>query len=384
MDEKKPVYRKYPLLTLGLFLFFFIAIVLFISDWAIGYISAINGTKVTWTYDKVLSQRSIRLREYTPNTNTTYFSHDATNPFFETYSFYGKASSVVTDEHGFLIAQHFKNHEDPDLQIAFLGGSTTECLIVDEEKRFPLVVGNRLSNDTTKVNVYNGGVSGGHSMHSLDVLINKVVPLRPDICVMMHNINDLNILLRQYGYFGPEKYRSLIKYPGSDDLKYQWLHDYLPNLLAVTKGALKSLRNQTSSSEAIPLTQEESDKVIGDFRSSVNSFVSICQSWNIRPILMTQHNRFGDGDKETLMIPPTSIGDDNYRVLYDRFNEVIRSVAAEKNVVLIDLEKGVPQNKTMMYDIVHTTNEGSVFVGNLIADEIRELLFDDVEEVAEE
>lgn len=107
---------------------------------------------------------------------------------------------VRVDDHGFLRPSRIHNH--PDLTLVFLGGSTTECLYNPENNRFPYLVGRLLEERTgLKVNSYNGARSGNDSLHSLDILLNKVVNLKPDLVVMMHNINDLGVLLYEHGYW---------------------------------------------------------------------------------------------------------------------------------------------------------------------------------------
>ena len=97
----------------------------------------------------------------------------------------------------------------PDLTLVFLGGSTVACIYVDEESRFPSLVGQLLSQQTgKKVTSYNSGVGGNNSLHSLDILLNKIIPLKPDVVVMMHNINDLVALIYDKTYWSNNPTRS--------------------------------------------------------------------------------------------------------------------------------------------------------------------------------
>ncbi len=101
---------------------------------------------------------------------------------------------IRSDDHGFI--RPSKVHEHPDLVLAFLGGSTTECIYDDENNRFPYLAGHLLEEKTgLRVNSYNAAKSGNDSLHSLNIMLNKVVSLKPDIVVMMHNINELAVLL---------------------------------------------------------------------------------------------------------------------------------------------------------------------------------------------
>ena len=52
-----------------------------------------------------------------------------------------------------------------------------------------------------KINTYSSGVSGNNSMHSINILLNKILPLDPQVVVMMHNWNDLIVLLYEGGYW---------------------------------------------------------------------------------------------------------------------------------------------------------------------------------------
>ncbi len=78
--------------------------------------------------------------------------------------------------------------------------------------RFPYLAGRLLEQQThLKVNSYNAGRSGNNSLHSLNILLNKVVNLKPDIVVMMHNINDLAILMYEKTYWNTNPSRSPIQ-----------------------------------------------------------------------------------------------------------------------------------------------------------------------------
>ena len=62
-----------------------------------------------------------------------------------------------------------------------------------------------------KVNSYNAGRSGNNTLHSLNILLNKVVNLKPDIVVLMENINDLAILMYEKTYWNTNPSRSPIQ-----------------------------------------------------------------------------------------------------------------------------------------------------------------------------
>ena len=56
----------------------------------------------------------------------------------------------------------------------------------------------------------------------------------------------------------------------------------------------------------------------------------------------------------------------------DTFNEQIRQVASEKNVLLIDLDKELPSDRQALFlsDRIHLNNDGSIAVAKVIAREL--------------
>ena len=57
----------------------------------------------------------------------------------------------------------------------------------------------------------NAAKAGNNSMHSLLLLIGKVIPRRPDYVVLMHNVNDLAQLRRHGGYWNADPGRALVQ-----------------------------------------------------------------------------------------------------------------------------------------------------------------------------
>ena len=219
-------------------------------------------------------------------------------------------------------------HEVPDIKIVFLGGSTTECLYMDADKRFPYLVGRLLEDKLgLKVNSYNGGVSANESMHSINILLNKVLPMKPDMVVMMHNINDL-VMLRLHGDY------------------------HYPNSL---KSHLQTARNIFTRVEyPAALGTIEEDNIVQAFQKNLAMFISICKINQVQPVLMTQANRVEQDD------------------LYHRFNQIIREVANINNIVLVDLAKHMPKTLDVIYDHYHYTELGSRLSAEVIASQLLE------------
>ncbi|MCS5710790.1 GDSL-type esterase/lipase family protein [Candidatus Berkiella aquae] len=272
--------------------------------------------------------RFIKLREHSPETaryerpSRNYISHIAPNTVERKYY------KISTDRHGFIGPSEI--HTNPDIKIVFLGGSTTECLYMQEQERFPYLVGRQLEKSLAKkVNTYNGGVSANESMHSLNILMNKVLPMKPQIVVFMHNINDL-VILRSQGTY--------------------WYENSLKSHVQSKKTLLTRYEFPENHHEAT-----ESD-LMAEFSRNLRTFIAICRIRDIQPILMTQANRVEND------------------ALYHRFNEIIREVGKQEQVKVIDLATAIPKETDYLYDSYHYTAKGAALAANTIAEQLQKVL----------
>jgi lysophospholipase L1-like esterase len=323
-------------------------------------------------------QRYIRLKEHQPRgvgyvaPNTAY--QDAVSDSFK------KQYHLRIDGDGFIYPS--KLHDSPDLSIVFLGGSTTESMFVDEDRRFAYLVGRLLERPTRKVNSYNGGVSGNHSMHSIDSLLNKVLPMHPDIVVLMHAINDLTILLYEGSYWNHNPYRSLIVTQTRSTQIFgaaKALKDYLvPNLYMALKTALRlGSDDEFAHIRHRKFNVPDMTSLVQKFEQSLRIFVHVCVVANVSPVLMTQANRITKDPDPSLAreinraAADLGLDYDRYRELYSAFNEAIRNVANEEGILLIDLAQLIPPKPEYIYDTVHLSKEGSRLTADIITSELQ-------------
>lgn len=332
-------------------------------------------------------RRHIRLREHPPNLNSLIRLKARTLEKFQNAmvdDLDRTEYSLRTDANGFILPS--KIYNDPDLSLAFIGGSTTECLVVDEDKRFPYRVGVALGEKfNKKINSYNAGFRANNSYHCLNVLLNKIIPLHPDIVVFMENINDVNVLLLSSGqsYWSGPKSRSLLVIEQDTTGRLERLSSAIRDAvfpgIAFRLGMGRSVAENDLVGERDEAAKERTPKtvpanIVEEFEANLNIFISICRARKIMPVLMTQFNRFKEHPdhkvKKTMEKVQADSGVDyaTYKGLLDRFNAAIRNVARENGVLLIDLEANVPKESTYLYDIVHLNTQGSMLVADLITE----------------
>lgn len=333
-----------------------------------------------------VSPRAIRLKEHRP------LQH-AEIPVPETPGLRDKKVILRTDEDGFI--EPSAVHARPDLKIVFLGGSTTECLYLPEQNRLPYRAGRLLEKRLgITVNSYNAGVSGNHTLHSLNILINKIFPLEPDAVVLNHNHNDLVFLIHMGSYWRDHPTRSLIVSPREETgirglisaggaLLREAVHWAIPGITRKAGDLLVRLAPPDKRDEWAGLRAGPEDfdleRAAGEFEKNLRSFIAACRARGIEPVLATQAGRMTERPEADVLavfgaLEESGIPYSEFRRGHLRFNRAIRETAGRDNVKLIDLEKNIPPDADHFYDPVHFTARGSETAAELMAKIIGDMI----------
>ena len=331
-------------------------------------------------------KRHIKLREFEPGYSDVLLPPKEALTVSDTLV--RREYLIRVDDDGFIMPS--KVHERPDLVLAFLGGSTTECIYDDENNRFPYLAGRLLEEKTgLKVNSYNAAKSGNDSLHSINVLLNKVVELKPDIVVMMHNINDLSILLYEKTYWNKHPTRSPleVKKPGWKTVgknleeTFRLARDLvIPNIYSVihrlvhVESKFKADEFKQVRGRKIEVKQ---DQLVPEFTLNLQTFINICRARGITPVLMTMPSRLKDEPDPLIarlmknLEVQQGITYRDFKGAFDRFNQVIREVGARNQVLVVDLARALPPEKEYMSDVAHYTPAGSRLVAQKIVAALR-------------
>jgi hypothetical protein len=339
-------------------------------------------------FNFALPHRAIHLREYRPFLSLTAYPNleagASDSPVPKDYRF-------RIDPDGFIMPS--KRYENPDITLVFLGASTTECSHVQEENRLPYRTAVLLEKEFgIKINSYNAARSGNDSLHSLNVLLNKVLPLNPQIVVMMHNINDLSILLYEKSYWNKKSSRPVIMDINKEITSnyFKVIRDrWIPNLSLALRDFDQKLRSRLEAAPkpegrtADEFASSRRQKLIIDeawlrrqFKMNLQTFINICRARSITPVLMTMASRCKENPDQIIAasFKNNSLGYREFKTLFDSFNDMIRQTAAENQVTLVDLAKEIPPEKDYLYDIVHYSDNGSLKAAELISRQLAPLV----------
>ncbi len=330
--------------------------------------------------------RSIVLREFHPNLNIEFKNRQQVQNNSNAKL---KSIKIKTDKDGFLTNLQPASKDDVD--IIFFGGSTTASLYVDEQYRWTALVQNNLSIELERqVNVINSSLSGNNSMHSNLALISKGIERSPKVAVIMNVINDIGLLTKTNSYFDVPASRSIINNKNLYDnekenynnLTYffkKTLKSIYPNLYGFIRDRILGYNIKISKDEFSNYRQVKinKDTVLEEYSKSINLFLSICNTYKIKPVLMTQFNLFNNIEYVRNNYSDKYPKDEQLLTFIDTYNSannLLRDIAENKGVDIIDLDIMVPKKINNFVDAVHLTNSGSKIVSDIVSESLINLV----------
>jgi hypothetical protein len=275
-----------------------------------------------------------------------------------------------TDSHGYIKPSDI--YSKPDFNFFFLGGSTTENLYTQHEKRFPYLIAKKLKNKLgLKINSFNAARSKNNSLHSLNLLINKIINLKPDVVFLHHAINDQHIFL--FGdnfYWNNNNDRQILINPNTKVSLNKKITIYLKNNFSGIYALYSIIKYNYSKDKKLLVNKNEvnnknkliNSENIEQFLKINKIFISLSNTYNFKLIYIIQASNFKQNDyrKETQR--------KYIKVLKGFLNK--QSLDKKNNLYYIDLSSRLDNNSKYFYDEMHFNVLGNETVSDIISEEI--------------
>jgi lysophospholipase L1-like esterase len=316
---------------------------------------------------------------------------------FETNS-RGFRGDELTDEHTF--------------RILTVGGSTTECLYLDQFETWPYLLQKTLNENLQNRQVWvgNAGLSGITTRHHLIAL--QYLPLKEmkiDAVVFLVGINDFTRRLSQdtlydTNFSTQREATALVNetftggtYPGPDEPFFKKTALY--QLLWKAKGIVfpsKRLENiEQDGAGKIYVTWREHRRQASEIRNelpdltsaieeyarNINGLIDVARKESVRVIFMTQPTMWKSGLSEELeaLIWLGGIGDfqkETGKPYYsvealergmENYNAVLRKICRERGIECLDVSPMLEKDTTVFFDDVHFNESGARKVSSALA-----------------
>jgi hypothetical protein len=294
-------------------------------------------------------------------------------------------------------------------RILTIGGSTTECLFLDQEKSWPYALQSKLNTpDFPKVWVGNAGKAGlntrEHFMH-----MKYLLPQYPkiDAVIILSGCNDLTRRLiedKKYDPYFLDHYeywkQRIIKGAFSETPyykgKYRFRSGYYDELAigSVIKQTMDiysrremiqdeagnmfvNLRNLRKGATEIVEDLPDLTSGLEEYKRNINAIIDIAQSRSVRIIFMTQPSAWKKDmtAEEKNLLWYGWIESFKSKRYYSEtalmrgmqaYNDALLQVCRTRGIECIDLAKELPKNQTIFYDDVHFTDKGSLMTADVL------------------
>jgi lysophospholipase L1-like esterase len=233
----------------------------------------------------------------------------------------------------------------------------------------------------------------------LALVAQRIIPFEPDFVILLVGINELGLQLPDdYSPIRMDR-RSAVRSQHPASLRFllqarcaDWSH--------LARMAIWSWRRATYTGESASPIQDERGTWIAERRrlraamptkpidasglpspeyaQNLRSLIGIARANGCEPVLVTQPALWGapPGDWEQLLWVTVYGADftaspDQLWEMLESFNDVTRTVAAEEQVLVIDLARLLPKSTEFFYDDDHFTVAGSQQVADIIAEALQ-------------
>ena len=257
--------------------------------------------------------------------------------------------------------------------IIAVGGSTTACELISDKKTWCDLLAAKLKNKINLLWLNNAGLDGHSTYGHIVLMEDYIIRIRPKVVLFLVGANDIGLeTSRKYDQDQFKKPLSGI-YAFWDKLvsKSEVLNysiNFCRFLKAKRRGLIhtlwdfNSVNQDDTPAERVPaILLEQKQKYLKPYAERLNRLIEISRENSIEPVLITQPSVLGD-----LFDPITGInlarvtasgwsGKVFWQVL-ELYNDVVRNIAAEQHVGLIDLARKMPKRTDYYYDTYHFTN----------------------------
>ena len=310
----------------------------------------------------------------------------------------GKLDRVVIHQRNSL---GFRGPEPPadfsrNLTIVTVGGSTTECFDLAEDKTWPHDLGVNLQHNFKPLWLNNAGLSGNSTFGHYILMQDYLVKLQPKVVIFLVGINDVGLKSeRDFDERIHEiNFRSLERFLATAAVRSELAtaalnlyRFYFPKSVMINN---QNDPQETDFTKLPPFTvspaaqaaiiKDHHDHYLGPYRKRLEKLLTICREHNIVPVLLTQPVLYGNSFDPTTgvnlghrFVAKDMDGATGWQVL-ELYNDVTRQVGREQGVPVIDLAREMPKDSRYYYDLMHFTNAGADKLANLIAAQLTPFL----------
>lgn len=270
------------------------------------------------------------------------------------------------------------------VRILCVGGSTTfGAGIVGDEKTWPARLESRLAElrPGLPIEVWNAGVPGYTTAENIIYLGLRLIDLGPDLVVFYEGYNDFKPN-RHPGFRSDySHWRDRAVVPQRDFLDGFRIYTRLRSLIDYLRARPAARVRDPRTGAGLERFDSVSEEGVAIFRRNLRTLIAVARSAGGAPVLATYaHPCTDDNAREHPelfsylpgFLPGLTFA--GVKQAFDRYNEAIRSVAAEQGATLADAARLMPADPFLFVDHVHFNPRGADAFARVVAESILPVL----------
>jgi lysophospholipase L1-like esterase len=269
-----------------------------------------------------------------------------------------------------------------EVRIFMVGGSTTECVFLDDSEAVTRRLQDRLraAYPGVDIRVYGAGKSGDKSWDHVAMVTHRIAHLQPDVVIVFAGFNDFlsSVLAKDYllrGDTAPGRRvpsRVVVRMATSElqlyRLAHAALHRFDPAETTIHSQYRQAARKARARRE-VPLPAADPTP----FEENLRTLVGAIQAQGARAVLMTQASSWNSPDPVAaqwhwMTGHPERFPERDLDAGLGRFNARTRAVGAELGAPVADLAAALPRRMDYFYDDVHFNVLGADRAAALLAE----------------
>lgn len=266
-----------------------------------------------------------------------------------------------------------------EFRVFVVGGSTTECIFLDDTESLTarLQAYLRQAMPGVNVRVYGAGKSGDRSWDHVAMVAHRIAHLQPDLVVVFAGINDVTAGVAGRDYLlradpQPLERGTVLKMAMSELQLGRLVHAALARPTPEQVGLESAYHRSVLYASRLPRRPLPRRPDPAPYAQNLASLAGMARAQGARVVLMTQATTWNTTDPRSLAwhwmqdvhgrYPEADLD-----ATMGRYNDAMRAVGAAQGVPVFDLARVIPKTTEYIYDDVHFNVRGADTAARLLA-----------------
>jgi len=303
------------------------------------------------------------------------------------------SARFTTNNYGYRGDELIEPKPENEYRIFLVGGSTTECLFLDDTLAVTNLLQNKLNDmiDTDKeIKVYGAGKSGDKTYDHIAMISHRILHLEPDMIIIFTGINDLAAAIYNKDYTHGQVYDivpklnlvNLFRYAMTEfqinrriyytfqPLFYQQSEETIQMAIAFKS----DYKNLVAMKKKHPVSDKRPRTDLHSYRLNLETVIAMARIHDVDMVFMTQASTWNSKiDPKTYDWNWITYKNKvHYKEQYmdealEQYNDVLKDLAATFNIPIYDLSSEIPKSLEYFYDDCHFNIKGADFASTRLA-----------------